>query len=376
MSRNPGSTGAFLGMLATIAALACLMSIPATGQSGALDRPGDVFVLTNQASGNSVMVFARASDGSLSFSGSFDTGGLGMGSGPDPLGSQGSLVLTNRDHLLIGVNPGSNDISVFAVNGHQLQLLDREPSEGQMPVSVAVHEGLLYVLNAGGTPNIQGFFILPNSGHLSHVPGSGRLLAGGSAAAPAEVAFSPEGDVLMVTEKGTNKIDTWTVNDHGFAQNGRSFDSSGGVPFGFSFAHDFAIVSEAGPSALSSYQVAHSGQLQVATGSLGDTQRANCWVVVTNDRRFTFTTNTGSGSISSYAISPLGQLTLLAAVAATTGPGSAPIDMALSNNSRFLYVRDGLTGMVHGFSVSGNGGLGLISSIGGIPAGAQGLAAR
>ena len=138
MSRNPGSTDAFLRMLATIAALACLMSIPATGQSGALDRPGDVFVLTNQASGNSVMVFARASDGSLSFSGSFDTGGLGMGSGPDPLGSQGSLVLTNRDHLLIGVNPGSNDISVFAVNGHQLQLLDREPSEGQMPVSVAV----------------------------------------------------------------------------------------------------------------------------------------------------------------------------------------------------------------------------------------------
>lgn len=57
------------------------------------------------------------------------------------------------------------------------------------------------------------------------------------------------------------------------------------MPFGLRFAHDFAIVSEAGHSAQSSYEVAHSGQLQLVTESLGDTQNANCRGVVTSDKR-------------------------------------------------------------------------------------------
>ena len=42
-------------------------------------------------------------------------------------------------------------------------------------------------------------------GHLSSVAGSVRSL-GGSGTGPAEIAFSPDGNFLVVTEKNTNKI--------------------------------------------------------------------------------------------------------------------------------------------------------------------------
>jgi len=340
------------------------------------DSPGAVYVLTNQPSGNSVMGYARGADGTLSFSGSFSTGGTGAGTGGDPLGSQGSLVLGRWHRLLFAVNAGSNDISVFAVEGLGLRLLDRASSGGQMPVSVTVHDRLVYVVNAGGTPNIQGFFVEPFSGHLIHLPGSHRTLPGGASSSPGEVAFSPDGDVLMVTEKGTNKIDTWTVNDDGFAESGATTDSSGATPFGFTFVHNFAIVTEAGPSALSSYEVDDNGRLELLTGSLGDTQKANCWVVATRNGRYAYTTNTGSGTISSYLVLRDGRLNLLDTIAGNTGAGTAPIDMALSNNSHFLYVREATKGMVDGFRVESDGSLRPVGSAGGVPAGAQGVAAR
>ena len=344
----------------------------------ASDRGGAVYVLTNQAP-NSVLVYARAGDGTLRLSRSFPTGGMGMGNGADPLGSQGSLVLGRWRQLLFAVNAGSNDVSVFTVQaaGLDLKLIDRAPSGGTMPVSIAAHGRLVYVLNAGGTPNIEGFFLDPTTSRLVPLPGSERMLPGGAASSPAEIAFSPDGDVLMVTEKGTNKIDIWQLNDDGFAENGTTTDSSGATPFGFAFTQrDVAVVSEAGPSALSSYDIDDNGTVDLLTGTLSDGQKTNCWVVVTRNARYAFTTNTASGTISSYQLTREGFLTLLNEVAANTGSGTAPIDMALSANSRFLYVREAVKGRIDGFRVESDGSLTAVTSAGGVPAGAQGVAAR
>jgi len=370
-----GNKALVLRCLGALVAMAVLAGISGSVAS-AEDRPGAVYVLTNQPTGNSVMVYARAADGTLSFSGSFSTGGKGAGTGADPLGSQGSLVLGRWRRLLFAVNAGSNDLSLFAVGGLRLRLLDRVASGGQMPVSVAVHGHLVYVLNAGGTPNVKGFVLEPCACRLVPLLGSKRTLPGGSSSSPAEVAFSPDGDSLMVTEKGTNKIDTWTVNDEGFAENGTTTDSSGATPFGFTFVHDFAIVSEAGPSALSSYELEDNAHLQLLTASLADTQKANCWVLATKNTRYAYTTNTGSGTISSYSIARGGTLSLLSAIAANTGAGTAPVDMALSDDGRFLYAREAVKGKVDVFRVESDGSLTPIGSAGGVPAGAQGVAAR
>jgi 6-phosphogluconolactonase len=358
-----------------IALAAVLFLIPA--MSPAQGRSGAVYVLTNQHSGNAVMVFQRAPDGTLTLSGTFATGGTGAGTGADPLGSQGALVLGRGHRLLFAINAGSNSVSVFAVEGLKLQLLGTTPSGGTMPVSVAVHGPLVYVLNAGGTPNITGFLIDPFGRGLIPLPGSSRSLAGGTMAGPAEVSFSPDGAVLMVTEKSDNKIDTYVVHFNGYASPPNVFPSNGATPFGFTFVHGgYAVVSEAGPGALASYQVYNNGNLQMVTSSVADSQLTACWAVATRDGRYAYTANAGSNSISSYSISRFGELSLLNPTAGLTGDGSVPTDMAFSDDSRFLYVREGGTNTVGGFSVGADGSLTPIGSVDGIPSGAQGIAAR
>src|SRR5690242_15195436 len=89
-----------------VLALASLSVTPAMAQGR--DVPGAVYVLSNQ-NPNSVLVYARSANGTLSFSGSFLTGGTGAGTGVDPLGSQGSIVLGQGSRFLFAVNAGSND---------------------------------------------------------------------------------------------------------------------------------------------------------------------------------------------------------------------------------------------------------------------------
>lgn len=113
-----------------------------------IDSAGAVFVLSNQSSGNAVLAYSRDADGHLTYQATYPTGGKGVGTGADPLGSQGSLVLSSG--FLFAVNAGSNEVSMFKVEGTKLTLLDKEPSGGQMPVSVAVKGFVAYVLNAGG----------------------------------------------------------------------------------------------------------------------------------------------------------------------------------------------------------------------------------
>ena len=364
-----------LRMLSTTTALVLLMLVPQSGL--AEGRTGNVYVPTNQPSGNSIMVFHRDAAGVLTFVSSVASGGIGAGTGADPLASQGAVVLSRGNRLLFAVNAGSDSISVFAVSGDRLALSDTVSSGGTLPVSLTVRDNLLYVLNAGGTPNISGFTVESPGNRLVPLAGSTQNLPGGAAASPAQVSFSPDGNVLVVTEKGTNQIDSFALRDDGTAQPGVSFPSSGTTPFGFAFGHDdVAIVSDAGSAALSSYKIDEEGNLDLVTPALGDTQIATCWVVVPRNGRFAYTTNAGSGTISSYTVAEGGKLALLDVVAASVASGSAPTDMALSNNSRFLYVRNGGNGTIGGFRINDDGSLSPVTTVGGLPAGTQGIAAR
>jgi 6-phosphogluconolactonase len=196
------------------------------------------------------------------------------------------------------------------------------------------------------------------------------------------VSFDPKGRTLVVTEKDTNLIDTYEVNRHtGRASGPNPQPSAGQTPFGFAFdPRGHLIVSEAfggaaDASAVSSYEV-DDGIIDPITPSAATTETAACWIVVTKDGRFTYTTNTGSGSISGYRISRGGELDLLDAdgVTGVTGPG--PIDMALTRGSRFLYSLNSGDGTISGFRVQKNGDLSPIGGASGLPTAANGLAAR
>ncbi len=152
--------------------------------------------------GNQVIRYSRASDGSLTFFGKFSTGGLGA---TGLAGSnQGGLILTNEGRTILVINAGSNDMSVFKVDGNTLSLTDKISSHGTMPISITIHENLVYVLNAGKSDvrgNIAGFKL--DDGELSPIARSVQLLSG--VTAPAEIYFNPEGTVLVVTEKTTTR---------------------------------------------------------------------------------------------------------------------------------------------------------------------------
>jgi len=90
-----------------------------------------VFVMTNDAKHNEVLSFLRAPNGQLLEGCHFATGGRGSGGAIDPLGSQGSLLLSQDGQHLFAVNAGSGDVSVFRILNSELLLTDREPSGGK-----------------------------------------------------------------------------------------------------------------------------------------------------------------------------------------------------------------------------------------------------
>ncbi len=348
---------------------------------------GAVYVLANQTS-NSVAVFRRNAKGILSPAGEFPTGGAGNPTPQppdpttDPLASQGALVIGRGNQFLFAVNAGSNQISVLKIRKNSLDIVDVVDSGGVRPISLALHDDLLYVLNEGGTPNITGFDV-EEDGTLTPLAGSTQPLIGGAAADPAQIGFSRDGDLLVVTEKSGNRLNTYTIDDDGLASAPIDNASNGTTPFGFAFNNaGTLVVSEAfggalNQSAASSYSASDDGILSVISGSVPNSQTASCWVVIPNNGKLAFVSNTASGTISSYFINPMnGSLTLLNAVAANTGMGSAPIDMTLSVNSRILFVLLGGTQSVAAFRIGGNGSLTPIDTAGGLPFGAQGIAAK
>lgn len=340
-------------------------------------QPGAVYVMTNQLTGNAVVAFTRAADGTLTMAGTFPTGGLGNGMAGtvDPLMSQSSLILSADNRFLFAVNALSNDISVLAIDEHGLTLVDKVASGGMMPVSLTHRDGLLYVLNAvDGT--ITSFIQNPD-GTLTPLDGSTQTLIGGPTSAPAQVAFTPDGSLLVATEKATNVIDTFAVDADGRAGPPMRNESSGQIPFGFAIAReDLVIVSEAGSGAASSYRIDTGGTLKVISGSVPSNQIAPCWVAVNDSAnpRYAYTSNTGSNSLSGYAIGDDGALSLLNADGVTAVTNPAPIDSAVAD-SRFLYVIADGSGNVDAFQIEPDGSLTPITGVSGLPLGLQGIAA-
>jgi 6-phosphogluconolactonase len=354
------------GMAALGAALALVVPGVATAHSNAA---GYVYTETNSAAGNAILAYSRTDDGVLSWLGSFPTGGTGTGGG---LATQGEVVLTGGGRWLLAVNAGSNDVSLFRVGEDgMLSLKDREAAGGTDPISVTAHYGTVYVLDAGGTGNIAGFRL--DGGKLHAIGGSVRPLSG-SATNPAEVAFSTNGRFLVVTERNTNLVDTYRVDD-GIAGWPVSTASSGPVPYGFAFdLRNHPIVSEAANSTLSSYKLSGAGaaviSASVPTGGI-----AACWVAVTPNGKWAFDSNAHGGTISSFAIGHDGSISLVQSVAANTGTGSAPLDLSVTSNGRFLYVNEAGTHMLGGYRIGSGGSLTMVAGAPVLPAGASGLAA-
>jgi 6-phosphogluconolactonase (cycloisomerase 2 family) len=340
---------------------------------------GRVFTSSNASSGNQLLTYARQADGSLALVASTPTGGLGTARG---LGSQGAVTLSRDGRHLFVVNAQSDDVSTFALHPGGARLLSVTPSGGLHPISVTENEGLVYVLNDGGAGNVVGFRHI--AGQLKPLKDAVQGLSAAGGTAPAQVGLSGDGDTLIVTEKGTNKVLSYAVSERGALSKPTVTASPGVTPFGFAFnRRDRLVVTEAwggaaGASTVSSYRFHEHGgaQPELVSAAVPDLQGAACWVAATPDGHYAFVANTGSSDVSSYRIDKGGEITLQQAVAGHTGTGSSPADTAVSADGRHLFVRNGGSFTLASFRIDDEGRLLAAPLTPGLPATAVGLAAN
>jgi 6-phosphogluconolactonase (cycloisomerase 2 family) len=261
-------------------------------------------------------------------------------------------------------------------------VVNRVGSGGTEPISLTSSGNVLYVLNEN-SGNIAGFRF-SWSGGLWPISGSSQSLSTpGPSSIAAQIGFSPNGRVLTVSERcypflggcpGQSKgvLDTFVVDRSGRAGPAQQHPSDDNGPFGFAYlSSSKLVVSNTGDTGLppdptnpslfigttSSYVLDRFGDLAPNGGPVASGGRGACWVVLTNDGRYAYVTNSlstfppgnGVGGVSRYAVSRNGTLTLLGQTDVTNDPVTPgttfPTDEVLSGDSRYLYVVSPTLGM-------------------------------
>jgi len=220
---------------------------------------------------------------------------------------------------------------------------------------------------------------------------------------PAQVGFTPDGDQLVVTVKGTNSIYVFPVGENGAPTVIQAPGPALPTYFGFAFDQNAHMIltepfgkATSIPTgfagAVSSFTITEAGALQQISASVGDGGTAPCWIALEPiTGRYAYVSNNLSNSLSSYSVGNDGSLTLRNANAANFPPpmnstiGGGPNDLAAvaDGGKSFLYVLESGFGMVGAFRVNlvttGSltaGSLTALPSVGGLPvSGAAGLAA-
>jgi 6-phosphogluconolactonase len=353
---------------AVVLALATVGAVLAASTASAASAVvGHLYVNDNTGGVNTIAGFDRHADGTLTaIPGSpFTAGGVGTGKG---IASQGSLQLSDDGKYLLAVDAGSNEISVLRIKQDgSLDSVGGGPvsSGGANPVSIAVHNGLVYVANAGtatskGETNYTGFTLNPG-GHLRPLAGSTVTLPDGSQ--PGDVLFNGDGGKLVGARVATSLIDSFTVGADGLLTPapGSPFAAQGLGPFGSEFrptnpAQLFVSNAHNGPGAgtVSAFADAGDGALTaIGASPFADNQTAPCWVEISHDGNYLFTVNTASKTISSYSIATGGTLTLLTPSTAIAAPAVSPEDARLSPDGTSLWVVDPGADAISGFTVAG-----------------------
>ena len=357
-------------IVAAVLALAGAGVVPAVASAHS-SHGRYVYVDDNTTGTNTVAAFTEGASGKLSpVAGSpFNAGGAGTGSG---LASQGAIQISSNGRYVIAVDAGSNQISVLRIKRDgALKLADIVSSGGIQPVSVAEHDGLVYVANAGAGGSNYAGFTLNRGGHLRPLAGSTVALP--DSAQPGDVLFNSTGANLVGTRVASSQIDSFSVGTDGrlTVAPGSPYAAQAAGPFGSEFRPtdpSQLFVSNAhagaGNGTVSAFNVSGDGTLSsIGSSPFADNQTAPCWVEITHDGQYLFTVNTASGSISRYSIAQNGTLTLLGSTSVSSQSGVVPVDARLNPDGQTLYVDESGAASIAEFEVDGGQltGLGSVS---------------
>lgn len=330
------------------------MMQPAMASSADMRAGSFVYTLDNDLQRNSIAVFRRGEDGSLTMlpGSPFNAAGKGLAGGD--IDEQGAIRTAGP--FVLAVNPGSDTIAVMRKSNAGLLHVDGSPfpSGGSTPLSLTVHKDLVYVANQAASfanpksaPNITGFR-LTDAGRLIPIAQSMQEFPVG--AGPAQVEFNPQGTAVVVTagfqvDGGEgSRLYSFRVNRDGTltAATGSPVKPQGGTgTVGFSWhpsgARVYASVFK-GSGVLTFAVDPISASLKQLGELDGDDQRAACWTAITRDGRTLYVGNFVSNSISVYDIDNTGALTLLGSVPRRGATNKDTKDIELSPDGRHLYA--------------------------------------
>jgi 6-phosphogluconolactonase (cycloisomerase 2 family) len=325
-----------------------VLSLATTSRARADHRHAEsaVYTITNPAGEglNAVEAYTRdPHSGLLTHLGRFPTGGTG-----DLtvfIASSHSLASNGR-HLYV-VNPGSDDITAFAIgeDGSLTRVGHNTPSRGAKPVSLTLHGDLLYVGNQGRAdqPHSAGYsgFRVDPSGRLHAIPGSTISLEPGDFLT--DVSFNPSGSRLVASRTAGSVIDTFTVSRHGYLINQQSLLDQP-FPIGIAFSpirptQFFIGRGDAEPGAtrrMASYDLPGTFGTPRFIGTTSNPSVVDpCWTVVSDDGKRLWASATLAHSITLFSIADNGQLTDVSSTFEAFG--NASLDFSLDASSRYLY---------------------------------------
>jgi 6-phosphogluconolactonase len=314
-----------------------------------------VYVIANPTGPNYITAYTRnRQSGALTLLGSYPTGGAGLVS-TEFVGAQAnSLVFSNG--RLYAINPGSNDISIFSVQGDGTLRLAHAPipSGGIGPETIAIHDHLLYVGNDGDAntpPNITGFLIDNDS--LHPIRASTVTLNIGDH--PADLRFSKNGHFLVGSLADAGIIDVFRVKDDGtLLQTAELHDQPGIVGLAFNPVHQNKLIGTlANFPGVKSYVISAEGEITTLSAIQDTATIDSCWIVTDRAGTKAWVTAPLSSSIILYAIDPQTRLTRVSSHD-TSSFGFTLTDVVMDESESFIYATKPLSGSVHIFRLTGS----------------------
>jgi 6-phosphogluconolactonase (cycloisomerase 2 family) len=420
---------AFLQMLAGVAAVAAVaVTIPeiaAAQQSN--HRGGHLYMQTNETR-NAIIHYRLAASGTLTEVERVATGGAGSGelspiyhiNRPNDFEGAGSVILTPDRHFLFTTNAGDNSVSSFAVDKEgRVTLLDvkrtgNTTSGGAKSLAYAPSSRTLFVVHTFGPDHLR-LMSVDAKGKLTARPErysvstrdwpnrvptmavlspDGKFLLLGTTFDELPSRKNPDGSVIIWIPRpdGTlhiiasnapdpDGIVVFPVGGDGGLGEPSLYDAKGASPFYFAFLHnrpDTFIIAYAVSDGLAMGRIDADGKISVISPLVKLDTSAGlpselCWLQVSPDDRFVFTTNFGYSTVSSYRIDG----NVLSIAKDPAGPkvpgdgtfralngtvGSGPSDSWLTPDGAYLYQIYGNASKLVGYATQPDGSLKEITS--------------